>query len=180
VKLLVTLSKPSKFVLKLRIPGWAGDTKVAVNGQIVNQQIRTGEFLPIEREWKAGDVVTLDMPMPFRLIQGRQRQAGRAAIMRGPQVFCLDPSQNEKLKGLDGIDLSRIILDPSTMTLVPDNSVRSNGTACKVKGWKASFGMSVPPHEFELIFKEFPDPNGQQTYFSLSDMKPAVEDELFR
>lgn len=180
VILQVSLTKPSKFVLKLRIPGWAAESKVAVNGQNEIRQIKTGEFLSIEREWKAGDVVTLDMPMPFRLIEGRQRQTGRVAIVRGPLVYCLNPSQKEKLKGLDGIELSRIILDPSTMTLVPDNTVRPGGTACKVKAWKASFGMSVPPHEFELTLKEFPDPEGQQTYFSLSDMKPAVPDELFR
>jgi DUF1680 family protein len=180
VKLKLSMTKPTKFELKLRIPGWAAETKVAVNGQNVSQQIRTGEYLPIEREWKTGDVVTLDMPMPFRLIEGRQRQAGRVAIMRGPMVYCLNPSQNEKFKGLDGIELSRIILDPSTMTLVPDSTLRPDGTACKVKGWKASFGMSVPPHQFELTLKEFPDPDGQQTYFSLSDMKPAVPDELFR
>jgi DUF1680 family protein len=180
VKLQVSLTKPSKFVLKLRIPGWAAETKVAVNGQNVTRQIRSGEFLEIEREWKAGDVVTLDMPMPFRLIEGRQRQAGRIAIMRGPVVYCLNPSQNEKLKGLDGIELSRIILDPSTMTMIPDNTIRPDGTACKVKGWRASFGMAVPPHEFELTFREFPDPEGKQTYFSLGDLKSAVPDELFR
>jgi hypothetical protein len=40
--------------------------------------------------------------------------------------------------------------------------------------------MAVPPHEFELTFREFPDPEGKQTYFSLGDLKSAVPDELFR
>lgn len=180
VKLTVSPEKPARFTLQLRIPGWATGTRIAVNGQGVTKPVTAGEFFPLEREWKPGDVVTLEMPMPFRLIQGRQRQAGRVAIMRGPLVYCLNPAQNAKLKGLDGIELSRIILDPSTMTLVPDNTVRPGGTACKVKGWKASFGMAASPHELELTFQEFPDPEGQQTYFSLSDLSPAVPDELFR
>ena len=41
--------------------------------------------------------MTLDMPMPLRLVLGRKRQAGRAAVMRGPLVFCLDPSTQKGL-----------------------------------------------------------------------------------
>ena len=92
----------------------------------------------------------------------------------------LNPVQRADLKGVDAVELSRIILDPATLTAVPDDTVRPGGVAVKGKGWKASFGMATPPHEFELTLREFADPNGKQTYFSLSDPAPAVADELFR
>lgn len=180
VTLQVTPAQPTTFTLQLRIPAWTAAAQVAVNGQAVKGPIAAGRFLSLEREWRSGDTVTIDLPMPFRLIAGRQRQAGRVAVMRGPQVFCLNPAQRDDLKPLDGIELSRLILDPSTLTLVRDDRVRPGGVGCKVKGWKPSFGMATPPHQLEITLSEFPDPEGRQTYFSLSDLKPAVADELFR
>ncbi|MFO0928542.1 MAG: glycoside hydrolase family 127 protein [Gemmataceae bacterium] len=180
VTLRLTPARPTRFALQLRIPAWSTGTRVAVNGRPIDGAITAGRFLPIEREWQAGDTVTIDMPMPFRLVTGRQRQAGRVAVMRGPLVFTLNPVQRADLKGVDAVELSRLILDPATLKAVPDDTVRPGGVAVKVKGWKASFGMATPPHEFELTLREFADPNGKQTYFSLSDPAPAVADELFR
>jgi DUF1680 family protein len=179
VKVQVTCAKPTRFTLQLRIPKWAMGTQVSVNGQAVAGPIDAGRFLPIDREWKPGDTVTLDMPMPFRLIAGRRRQAGRVAVMRGPLVFCLNPAQHEGLKDMDGADLGRIVLAPETTKAVPDNSIRPGGVACKVHAWMPSFSIAPVP-EFEITLTEFPDPDGKQTYFRLRDMKLAVPDELFR
>lgn len=180
VTVQVAPPRPTRFTLQVRVPAWAAGAAVAVNGKPVAAPVAAGRFLPIEREWTAGDAVTLDLPMPFRLVAGRQRQAGRVAVMRGPQVFCLNPAQRADLKGVDAAELSRLILDPATLTAVPDDTVRPGGVACRVKGWKASFGMATRPHELELKLTEFADPEGGQTYFSLSDPAPAVPDELFR
>lgn len=179
VTIRVKPDQPSTFALQLRIPAWADGTKVTVNGDAVKDAVSAGHFLSIRREWAPDDTVKIDMPMPFRLVAGRQRQAGRVAVMRGPMVYCLDPAQSAKLKNLDGVELSRLILDLATMKLVSNSTVRPGGTACRVKAWMASFGMARPPHAFDLTLTEYPDPAGQQTYFSLSDPKPAVEDELF-
>ncbi len=179
VNIVVNPVLPLQFKLKLRVPAWAHNAIISINGQSLTEPIVHGEFLTINREWVPGDKVSLEIKMPFRLIAGRKRQSGRVAVARGPLVYCLNPQQNEKLKHLDGIELSRIIIDPETMTLINDNTVRPGGTACRVKAWMASFGMAKPPHEYELNLTEFPDPEGIQTYFSLSDMNKAMSDELF-
>lgn len=179
VRVHVVPARPAKFTLQLRIPAWAAGAQVAVNDRPMTGPIRAGRFLEITRQWNAGDVVALDMPMPFRLVAGRQRQAGRVAVMRGPLVFCLNPAQREDLKGLDGADLCRITLAPETMKVVPDNTVRPGGVACKVQAWKPSFSIALAP-EVELTLTEFPDPDGKQTYFRLRDLTPAVQDEVFR
>ena len=92
-------SRPTKFPLQLRIPRWCKNAAVTLNGQPWPTPIAAGQFLTIERRWTAGDQVTLDMPMTWRLVLGRKRQSGRAAVMRGPVVYCLNPAQNEAICG---------------------------------------------------------------------------------
>lgn len=51
------------FPLYLRIPSWSENTTVKVNGKKVGGTPAAGKYLRIEREWKDGDRVELDMPM---------------------------------------------------------------------------------------------------------------------
>ena len=74
-----------------------------------------------------------DLPMTWRLVLGRKRQSGRAAVMRGPMVFCLNPNQNESLRNRDAADLGALVIDPNSLTDAPgDNTVRPGGMACTV------------------------------------------------
>ena len=172
-------SKAATFPLRLRIPAWCKSAKVSVNGQAAEQPAG-GSFLAIHREWKAGDQVTLEMPMDWRLVLGRKRQAGRVAVVRGPLVFCLNPAQNPKaLAPLDGADLGRIQLNPKKIEgPLPDASVRPDGIACRLRGWKSGYGTK-PPGDLDLKLTEFADPDGKATYFRLQDYSVGVEDELF-
>ena len=180
VQIKVDPSKPVKFALRLRIPSWANNARVAVNGQPVGDKIQPGTFFKIRRKWQAGDQVSLDMPMKWRLVKGRQRQAGRVAVMRGPQVFCLNPAQNPAFSELDGSDLGYMALDPKSFRdPIPDNSVRPDGLACRISAWKSGMSLS-PKTEYEFTLTEFPDPNGQATYFRLRDYSFAVDDELLK
>jgi len=174
-------SQPTTFPLKLRIPRWCDNATVAINGQPWDKPIATGGFLAIEREWTAGDQVTLDMPMPWRLVLGRKRQSGRAAVMRGPVVFCLNPAQNKELQNRDGADLSYLMLDPSSLKDVPggDTTVRPGGMACEARFctnpseiWFKGGGIVF------LKLTEFPDAEGKCVYFRLPDLSAAVPDEL--
>ena len=92
VRLYLDPAEPVSFPLRLRIPAWAAGASVKVNGEDARVPVTAGTFCEIQRTWKKGDLVTLDMPMQWRLVRGRQRQAGRVAVMRGPLVFCLNPA----------------------------------------------------------------------------------------
>ena len=174
-------SKPKRFSVNLRIPRWCTKAAVAINGQPWRKPIDSGAFVTIDREWTAGDQVTLDMPMSWRLVFGRKRQSGRAAVMRGPVVFCLNSAQNKLLRDWDGADLSFIRIDPSSLKDIPggDTTVRPGGVACEVK-------VCTEPWEFRfdgegihyLKLTEFPDPEGKCVYFRLPDLSLAVPDEL--
>lgn len=54
------------FPLYLRIPDWAGDAHVQVNGQSVGCSVEKG-LLRIKRTWKEGDRVQLHLPMHLSL-----------------------------------------------------------------------------------------------------------------
>ncbi len=177
VSLKLDPSQPATFTLRLRIPAWATQAQVSINGKAIEPPIAAGSFLKIDREWKSGDAVTLDLPMDFRLVRGRQRQAGRVAVMRGPQVFCLDPAQNSALAKQDAADLNRLTIDPASLTLVASDAVRPGGIACKAKFWKSGFGLSAKS-DYDLTLTEFPDPAGKATYFRLRDPAAGVDDEL--
>jgi hypothetical protein len=167
------------FTLRLRIPSWATKATVTVNGKPVRGTVKPGTFFELRREWKSGDEVLLEMPMDWRLVKGRQRQAGRVAVMRGPQVFCLDPAQNPSLAKLDGTELGYLALNPGSLTTpVPNAAVRPDGIGCRVQMWKAGFGLGKKA-DYELTLTEFPNPEGKATYFRLRDYSIAINDELF-
>ena len=111
----ITLNpKESKaFKLHLRIPTWTGKQfvpgklyrylnpveskwQITVNGKIVPADIKKG-FAVLNRKWKAGDQVILDMPMPLRLNECDQRveeNLNRLAFTRGPFVLCAEEVDN--------------------------------------------------------------------------------------
>lgn len=83
VRLTINPASPSAFPLLLRIPAWASETTIQVNGR--NQPApQAGSFARIERTWKPGDRVVIEFPMNARLIQGFQESV---SIERGPLVF---------------------------------------------------------------------------------------------
>ena len=173
VAIHVAPKKSRKFPVLLRMPSWCKKPSVAVNGKSMENAPKAGDFLRIEREWKTGDRIDVDFPMPFRFVAGRKTQAGRAAIMRGPVVYALNPA---KIAGAGPVsDLKRLVLLPATAELVSDDkSIRSGGTACRIKADldKADKGA------YTLTLTEFPDPDAQCTYFRVTDPNAAANDEL--
>jgi DUF1680 family protein len=172
VTLVIEPKETASFPLLLRIPRWCSQASLSINGYPVANATKSGEFLKIDRIWKSGDQVTLDMPMPWRFVAGRKAQAGRAAVMRGPLVYTLNP---DKESALAKIDLNRLVLLPETAELVlNDTTFRPKGTACRIRADLDKAGKG----KLSLTLTEFPDPEGQWTYFKLSDPSLAVDDEL--
>ena len=103
----------SQFALKIRIPGWVRGQvvpsdlyhyadgrhlgyQVSVNGVKAESELQDGYFV-IDRKWKAGDVVSVHFDMEPRLVRANGQVAadkGRAAIERGPLVYCAEWPDN--------------------------------------------------------------------------------------
>ncbi|GEA02250.1 hypothetical protein KUL17_11470 [Alteromonas sp. KUL17] len=64
-----------------------------INGDTLDIALVPGEFATITRQWKAGDVIELDMPMHIKLIEGHERieeVRNQVAVKRGPIVYCIE------------------------------------------------------------------------------------------
>ena len=111
----ITAQPLNRLTLKIRIPGWAKgqpgpsdlyvQTKpssemeigVAVNGRAINGVPGKDGYLTVEREWKAGDTVEVNLPMPVKRIRAHEKveaDKGRLAVERGPIVYCAEGCDN--------------------------------------------------------------------------------------
>jgi len=104
-RITVTADEPRERTLALRVPGWAGQTTVLVNGTAAQSESSDG-YLLFRRIWQTGDQIDLDFEMPIRKKFARfevDADRGRLALLRGPLVYCLEQVDN-------GPDLDRIII----------------------------------------------------------------------
>jgi len=179
VTLRIAPNDASDFSVALRIPRWCTRPEISVNGEPIRDPIRSGTFHAIRRTWKPGDRIELRMPMSWRFVRGRQAQAGKVAILRGPVVFGLDPSRDKQLQR---ILLGTITIDTSSIDgPLPDQTVRPDGMACKIRGWKPGAWYPQAKPSLELYLTELPDPAIQAIYFHVPDpvAKDLADDELF-
>ena len=102
-----------KFAVHVRIPGWAMEQPVpgdlyrfidtvdeipslSVNGETIPLSIERG-YVPVERKWKKGDTIELNLPMPIRRVESHpeiKANASKIALARGPVVYCAEWPDN--------------------------------------------------------------------------------------
>jgi uncharacterized protein len=83
----LTMPQPHEFGLHLRIPSWTTDATIAINGKQQAMNLEPGSFASIQRVWKTGDRVELELPMTLRLIAIDQQHPNIVAVMCGPLVL---------------------------------------------------------------------------------------------
>lgn len=90
---LNTNSKTSvAFPFDLRIPEWCKTAIIKVNGK-VEQEPTGNQIVKLNREWRSGDVVELELPMHIR--QNRWYE-NSVSVERGPLVYALKIGQDVK------------------------------------------------------------------------------------
>ncbi|MCD9021132.1 glycoside hydrolase family 127 protein [Cohnella silvisoli] len=98
IELAVSPDRPGEFTVAVRIPGWCEGASVHVNGQAVSVEATLHKgYFAIKREWKAGDIVRIVLPMPVERIYANPNvrvNAGKVALQRGPVVYCLEQADN--------------------------------------------------------------------------------------
>jgi uncharacterized protein len=112
VKLYVNPKTKTKFALHLRIPGWAQgqvapgglyrftsptgtEFKTTLNGSDIPNKMDQG-YVVIDREWKKGDFIELNLPMEVKKISSSEikQDEDRVALQRGPLVYCIEGTDN--------------------------------------------------------------------------------------
>lgn len=114
IKIAVDPDKQTEFDLFVRVPGWANNQPVpgytyrylenspekisiSLNGIPATFKMVNG-YAVINKNWKKGDVVELNLPMPVRRIVAIELvkdDQNRVALQRGPLVYCFEQVDNE-------------------------------------------------------------------------------------
>jgi hypothetical protein len=93
LRLTVQAEEAVRFPLRLRVPAWAAEAEVRVEGGQPGRA-QAGTFHVIEREWKGPTGVTLRLPMPVRVRRGYHQSV---SLERGPLVYALRVGADWKL-----------------------------------------------------------------------------------
>ena len=87
VQFQVAASKRLRFALNFRIPSWAEGASISVNGKRVPEGVIPGRFSTVQREWRSGDRIELDLPLAKRLEPIDPSHPKTVALLCGPLLL---------------------------------------------------------------------------------------------
>ena len=93
VAITIEKAPPEPLGIMLRVPGWAANASVTVNGQVTGTEAQPGTYLAVRRHWSPGDVIEMNLPMEVVFLQASplvEETRNQVAVMRGPIVYCLE------------------------------------------------------------------------------------------
>lgn len=88
IRLTVQTDKEVEFPLYLRIPTWANQVQIHINGQKVTTPVTSGQYACIRRTWKNDDKVELTLPMQLSL-RTWQVNKNSVSVNYGPLTMSL-------------------------------------------------------------------------------------------
>jgi len=98
IQLSVRPEQETTFTLSLRIPGWCQSATLSLNGQPLDlEPLMHKGYARIQRTWKPGDTVVLELPMMIERVQAHPSlydDGGCIALQRGPLIYCLEEVDN--------------------------------------------------------------------------------------
>ncbi len=149
-----------RFSLMLRIPQWCPCARITANG--IESRSPHGWHRccvgPGETE------VTLQLPMPIRLIRGTMAQTGRAALMRGPLVYAVEQERN----ALSGHDMDLLALDNTAPFSPESGGIRAT---CVIRN-------GTHPRR-DVLFTRFSSEHRTRTFFPVLSDRGVEEDYLY-
>ena len=110
-KVVLKIMKAPKenYTLFLRIPGWSQGATISVNGNLITEEVVSGNYTSLSRKWKKDDILELNVPMKVVLMQANplvEETKNQVAVKRGPIVYCLESEDISKQS-----DINSIVLD---------------------------------------------------------------------
>ena len=142
------------FPLYLRVPAWATDAAVSINGEAQSTENAAGRYIRINRQWKEGDVVTLTLPMTVRSTVWQQNKSS-VSVHYGPLSLSL--KIDEEYEPHDSRD-PEFVQDDSHWQEGVDASLWPCYVLRAKSAW--NYGLVVNkqnlPIEFSVIHKDYP------------------------
>lgn len=63
IRITVAPKQTARFAIDVRIPSWAVNASIHINGSPIPSAIEAGAYVRLDREWKTGAEIALDFPM---------------------------------------------------------------------------------------------------------------------
>ncbi|GGP19285.1 glycoside hydrolase family 127 protein [Silvimonas iriomotensis] len=96
IRIVIEAAPDAPRGIALRIPDWCSNATWTVNGDELSGEHIKG-YVHLRRVWRAGDEISLHLPMAVRRVYGHpqlRHVAGKVAVQRGPLVYCLEQADN--------------------------------------------------------------------------------------
>ena len=88
IDITIAPERETAFPLSLRIPGWCAHARVLVNGADAGVAPGPGTWVILDRPWKRGDVVHLDLPQEIG-VKVWKGNGNTVSVIRGPLTYAL-------------------------------------------------------------------------------------------
>lgn len=106
VKIAVDIAPKKAISFFLRIPEWCEKAEIIINGQPFSAENKSNSYTEINRIWKKGDVVELNMDMPVRLLEANplvEETRNQTVVKRGPIVYCLEATDIDGKQKMENV-----------------------------------------------------------------------------
>lgn len=132
------------FPLYLRVPGWCRAATISINGKPVTSAPSADQYARIERQWKDGDVVTLELPMRVSVYHWKDNH-NSVSVNYGPLTFSLKIGE-------------RFQREDSTQTAIGDSGWQKGADASQ---WPSFEILPTTPWNYGLVLDE---PNAADSF----------------
>lgn len=171
-EITLTPGRPEEFSLFARIPGWSVSTRVEVNGEAVRERIAPGQYLALRRQWKPGDRVRIVFDMTPRRVYANPRVSedyGKAALQRGPFIYCLEKHDNPD------VDVFEVALDArAPLGTAPGSGALAGAVLLRTQGLAYEEPLSQKPlYDFAPLTPSRRVPLVFIPYYAFHDRGPA-------
>lgn len=151
-KVTIHLNGAARRNLKLRIPSWAQETRIAVNDKVTRRASaphrdslapQESEWFTLQQGWQDGDTVELSFDLPVRLLRADPHlrdHKNKTALARGPIVYCLESIDNPE------VDIFKVTLDPTNISIEENNQFLGNLPLIKAKSTEDQSLTFIPYH----------------------------------
>ncbi|MBC7829576.1 MAG: glycoside hydrolase family 127 protein [Chitinophagaceae bacterium] len=87
INLTILRAEAAAFSIRVRHPAWAvKGTTVKINGKSISVDGKPGSYITLKKQWKAGDIISLDFPMSL-YSESMVDNPSRIALLYGPLVL---------------------------------------------------------------------------------------------
>lgn len=88
-----TMNNSDVFPVYFRIPFWAENSEILINGKKINVTAEKGKYLRVNRKWSNGDLVNLNLPKNLSLRKW-EKNHNSVSLNYGPLTFSLKIKEN--------------------------------------------------------------------------------------